>query len=215
MDFLFKGLSAAKTAELLSGVKLHRRQLLRGETLFLEGDYCNYLSFINSGCIVAKNIFADGHESIVRVLSNNDTIGEALLFSNDNRYKATFISDTKTVITLISYDDLVSLVDKSSTVCLNLLNKISNNVVSLNNHVRVLSKKTIKSKLCEYLYFEYLKCGCKTFSLALNKTELALQLNVERPSLSSEIKALVEEGVIANVANSYTIVDLSKLEKYL
>jgi Mn-dependent DtxR family transcriptional regulator len=47
----------------------------------------------------------------------------------------------------------------------------------------------------------------------ISKTNLAALLNVERPSLSFEVKKLIREGVIKNKNKDYTILDLNKILK--
>ncbi len=215
MDFLFTGLTNEQKVFYLSKIKITTKTFLRNEVIFSENETCNHIAFINTGSVTAKRYFSDGHESIIRVLSNNDTIGEALIFSNDNTYKASFISDTKSLVSFIKYDDIILLIKDNSTIALNLLNKISNSLVSVNNQLKILSKRNVRSKLCEFLHLEAIKNNSKIFTISSNKTELALLLNVERPTLSKEIKSLIDEQIISNVGYAYTIIDYKKLEKYL
>ena len=68
-----------------------------------------------------------------------------------------------------------------------------------------------KSGICYYLYNEYIKQGKRTFKLNISKTDLAAMLNIERPSLSFEIKKLINEGIIENKNRDYTILSLEGL----
>ncbi len=213
MEFLFKNIAVETKKKYLNQINVTHKTYDRGQTIVNEGNICNSIYFINSGLVVAKNIYQDGHESIIKILSNNDSFGEALIFSNNREYKANFICEKKTSISIINYDDIFHLISLDTKISLNLLNKISNNLVRLNDHIKVLNKKTVKSKICTFLYLRYLENKQSTFTILYNKTELALFLNTERPTLSKEISLLVKDNIISNMGNTYTIINFKEIEK--
>lgn len=213
--FLFHSLSSSDIELYKSKISLVTKQFNRGDIIFNEGDICNYLAIINYGKIIAKNTYSDGHETVIRILTTNDSIGEALIFSSNNEYKATFVCDLRSQVSLISYDDLKKIIQLDERINMNLLNRISDNLIELNQHVKILGKKTVRSKIATFLYQTSLAKGATTFSINLNKTELAAYLNVERPTLSKEINYLITQHIIANQAYSYTLINISELEKYL
>lgn len=183
----------------------------KGTTIFYEGDGCDYIAFVNEGTVIAKQSFSDGHDNIIKVIGKNEYIGINLIYSSFPIYKASFIASTDTRITLYSFNDLIHVMKISSIVLKNILRIISDYAINLNEHIKLLSQKTIKAKICYYLYNEYIKQGKKTFKLTISKTDLAAMLNIERPSLSFEIKKLINEGIIENKNRDYTILSLDKL----
>lgn len=183
----------------------------KGTTIFYEGDGCDYLAIVNEGTVIAKQSFSDGHDNIIKVIGKNEYIGINLMYSSFPVYKASFIASTETKITLYSFNDLIHVMKISSIVLKNVLRIISDYAINLNEHIRLLSQKTIKAKICYYLYNEYIKQGRRTFKLNISKTDLAAMLNIERPSLSFEIKKLINEGIIENKNRDYTILSLEGL----
>lgn len=212
---LFNNISENEKNKLLKSITLIKKEYFRGEKIFSEGDLCSSIAIVNRGVIKASQSFTDGHDNIIRVITQNEIIGLSLIFSSNPFYKASFYCDTLTTLTLISKDDLLKLMHKNHTFCMNLLAEMSNYAIKLNEHIKLLSHKTIKARLCYYLYSEYLKNEQTTFIISHTKTELAALLNVERPSLSYELSKLINDGIIANQNKLYTIIDIKKLENEL
>ena len=203
---IFTNISELEKNILLKEIKPIKKEYLRGETIVTEGDLCSSIILVNRGSITAKQSFSDGHDNIIRIINQNEYIGINLIFSSNPFYKATFYSDTLTSVTLISKDDLVKLMTLNTTILYNVLALISDSAISLNEHIRLLSHKSIKSKLCYYLYNEYKRSNQLSFIIPYTKTELAAFLNVERPSLSYELNRLIDAGIIANKNKLYTII---------
>lgn len=209
---LFKNISLEEKNELLKLINPIKKEYLRNEIIFTEGNLCNSIAVINRGSVTAKQSFRDGHDNIIRILNKNEYIGLNLIFSSSPFYKGSFYSDSLTTLTLISRDDLLKLMKLNDNIMMNVLASISDSAVKLNDHIKLLSHKTIRSKLCYYLYSEYLKNNQTTFLISYTKTELSAFLNVERPSLSYEIGKLINDGIIANQNKLYTIIDIEGLK---
>ncbi len=212
---LFNNIDNNTKDDLLHLINPIRREYLRGEKIFLEGDLCSSIAIIERGNIIARQSFSDGHDKIIKILNNHDCIGMNLIFSSNPYYKATFTAETLVTITLIYKDDLLKLMSLNNRFNLNVLSLISDESIRLNDHIKLLSYKTIREKICYFLYQEYLRLNQTSFLINYTKTELAAFLNVERPSLSYELSRLIKEGIIANQNKLYTIINLNKLEREL
>ncbi|MGM9969971.1 MAG: Crp/Fnr family transcriptional regulator [Anaeroplasma sp.] len=211
--FLFNNIDDCEKEKLLKRIHPIKKEYLRNEIIFYEGDLCNSIAIVNRGSVTAKQAFADGHDNIIRIINQNEWIGLNLIFSSNPFYKATFYSDSLTTITLISKDDLFKLMSFNMIILHNVLTAISDSAIKLNEHIKMLSHKSIRSRLCYYLYSEFKKNNQTSFVISYTKTELAAFLNVERPSLSNEMSKLINEGIIANQNKLYTIINLDKLKK--
>lgn len=214
MITLFKNIPAFEKEALLKNIKIKSNSYLRDEVIVSENDLCESIKYVKKGLVVAKNIYYDGHETIIKVILPGDSFGEALLYSSNPYYKATFVSEANTVIETLTKDDLEYLLE-NKTIMKNYINSISDSLVLLNNHIKILNQKSVKGRLCLFLYYEYLKTKATTFTINLNKTELAQFLNAERPTLSKELHELINQGIIANVGYSYTIIDINKIQEQI
>ena len=212
MNELFNGLALKDAELLLASINLKTINLKNGEKLFLEGDICNKLAYITKGEVIAKQSFQDGHDCILKVINKNKFIGINLIFSSNPIYKATFYSQGETTVKIISKDDLLKLMNNKKIES-NVLAMLSDYALELNEHIKLLNHKNIRSKICYYLYTKYITYNSLKFKLNITKTNLAALLNVERPSLSFEIKKLCDEKIIKNHNKDYEIIDLNKILK--
>jgi CRP-like cAMP-binding protein len=212
---IFDNLSSDEREILFDTVTPVVRKYHKGDTIFYEGDECDYLAYVNEGTIIAKQSFSDGHDSIVRIINKYEYIGINLMYSSIPKYKASFYADNDVTISMYSFNDLLMLMKASTTILKNFLRAISDSAISLSDHIKLLTHKTIRGKICYLLYNEYLKTGKLSFKIETTKTDLAALLNIERPSLSYEMKKLQDEGIIENKNKNYTILSLDTLMKEL
>ena len=212
---IFNNLSSEEKEILFDSVQPVIRTYHKGDTIFYEGDECDYLAYIEEGTIIAKQSFSDGHDSIIKIINKHEYIGINLMYSSLPKYKASFYADCDVKISMYSFNDLLMLMKASTTILKNFLKAISDSAISLSDHIKLLTHKTIRGKICYLLYNEYLKTGKLSFKIETTKTDLAALLNIERPSLSYEMKKLQDEGIIENKNKNYTILSLDTLMKEL
>jgi CRP-like cAMP-binding protein len=212
---IFNNLSSEEKEILFDTVSPVIRTYHKGDTIFYEGDECDYLAYIEEGTIIAKQSFSDGHDSIIKIINKHEYIGINLMYSSSPKYKASFYADGDVRISMYSFNDLLMLMKSSTTILKNFLRAISDSAISLSDHIKLLTHKTIRGKICYLLYNEYLKTGKLSFKIETTKTDLAALLNIERPSLSYEMKKLQDEGIIENKNKNYTILSLDTLMKEL
>ena len=195
--------------------KIETKTYEANHILFQEGDECLGLYHIKSGQGIIKNIYFDGNESIIRYINPGDVIGDILLFSNHSHFPATIIAKTKLTIEFIKKDDLLEIIKNDSKIAFLLLNKISSQAFDLNNRVKLLSKRSIRSKICYYLLNIYKEKNSLTFTLEYNKEQWADILNIERPSLSRELIKLKKEGIIDYYSKTIKIIDIERLKEFV
>ena len=195
--------------------KIETKTYEANHILFQEGDECLGLYYIKSGQGIIKNIYFDGNESIIRYINPGDVIGDILLFCNHAHFPATIIAKTKLTIGFIKKDDLLEIIKNDSKIAFLLLNKISSQAFDLNNRVKLLSKRSIRSKICYYLLNIYKEKNSLTFTLEYNKEQWADILNIERPSLSRELIKLKKEGIIDYYSKTIKIIDIERLKEFV
>lgn len=189
------------------------KRATKGEVVFLENDKCEAIALVNKGEVVATQSFADGHDKIIRTIKKGDAIGLSLIFSSNPQYRATFTITSKTSkLIIIKKEDLINLMATNSSVNERVLKYISDYSIEQFNHIKLLSCKFIRKKICSYLYNQYKAKNKLEFEIEYSKTDLSAFLNAERPSLSTEISRLCKEGIIENNNRKYKILDLEKLE---
>ena len=212
MYYLFENISDFNRKKLLNSIQIITKSYKKGEIVFKENDLCEAICFIKKGRIIAKNIFTDGHEIIVRTLNRFDSFGEGLIFSDNPLYKATFIVVDDCKLQFILKKDLISLMNLNSQISLNIFKHLNNQSFIQMAHLKLLTLKKVSSKVASYFYLNYKNLG-KEFLLTLNKTEIAQYLNIERPTFSKELNNLIKNNIISYSHKKYTIIKPEDLIK--
>lgn len=191
--------------------KITTKEFLRGEILFNINDLITSIAFIKRGSIIVL----DSNNKVIASYGQNDIINPSLIFSSNCYYEYRYIIQTISTISFITKADLTKLMEEIPQISLNILNIISDYNIELQNHLKILSYKTIKEKICAYLLLESKQKKASSFLINYTKTELASYLNVEKHLLSLELQKLIIDGIIANQNKLYTIINKTELAKQL
>jgi CRP-like cAMP-binding protein len=87
----------------------------------------------------------------------------------------------------------------------NLLQEISEKNLFLRRKITLLSKRTTREKIMEFLLSESKKAGKSEFYIPYDRQQLADFLGVERSAMSAEISKLRADGVISARKNHFKI----------
>ena len=162
--------------------------------LFSEGEICDKIGIILNGEVKISTLTYENNEYIIQMLSKNDIFGDALIFSNDNKYLGDGIAVTDCEIIYLDKKRLFKLMT-SEIFLENYLKIISNKISKMSNRVKLLSQKSIEDRIMFYLISESKKNKTNIISIS-GKESLARILNIPRPSLSRELINLQNKGII-------------------
>lgn len=211
MYYLFNELTEDEYKKIIKYVKIETKEYKKGDIIAKENSLCTSIGYVKKGTVIAKNLFSDNEQQI-KLITSTKTFGEALIFVDDNRYKASFIALKDCKIEYISKTELLNLIKIQPKISFNLLKQVSTELIQINDHKKILAAKTVRKKFLEFLLIESQKNDKLAFLIDYTKTELSLYLNVERPTLSKEIHYLQNNGVITNNKNIYEILDLDYIQ---
>ena len=173
----------------------------KGSLIFNELDKCNYLALILEGEIQISTLTYNDKEYTITLLNKFDTFGEFLLFSDTPFYLGDIIARSNTKLALINKENLLILL-KDKTVLENYLNLLSKKSMLNQEKIKIYSQNNIEDRILFYLFEESKKRNTKTLIIK-SKENLALLLNIPRPSLSRSLIKLKEKSLIEY--NRYSI----------
>jgi CRP-like cAMP-binding protein len=127
-------------------------------------------------------------------LNKNDTFGEFLLFSNNPTYLGDIIANPNTKIGFIKKQDLLTLL-KDPIILENYLCMLSKKSMANQEKIKIYSQNNIEDRILFYLFEESKKTNSKIIKIK-SKENLALLLNIPRPSLSRSLIKLKEKSLI-------------------
>lgn len=169
-----------------------------------EGEYCSSIGYIIDGSI---SIFSSGFDDdnyLITTLNSNDTFGESLIFSDNPTYLGSIISTSNTKIAFIFKETIINKFSNPDFV-LFYSNYLSNKTMAIQQRCKILSQKSIKSKILFYLYNQIKVSKCNVVPIT-SKERLSEFLNIPRPSLSRVLIQLKKEGIITFDKHSITLI---------
>lgn len=177
----------------------------------LEGIGC----LIEGQATIAKENAA-GNRVIITTLKAGDIFGEMAAFAHDLQWPATIYAQSDCTVFFLPPHKVVEFCAKvcpfHKILLQNVLKIMSEKALILANKVDYLSIKSMRVKISTFLLEQYDKTGSKTFTLPINRNELADLLNVSRPSMSREMGRMRDEGLIEFYRSSIRIVDIEALK---
>lgn len=212
---LFDGLNIEEVKKIVKAINYTLSNYKKGEIIAQEDDYCHSLGLIIKGTIIIERLYSSGKEIIMKRLKNGDVFGEALIFSEFNKYPATVMAGEDSTVLYLNKSEIMKLFSFNSKFMENFLSLLSEKVIILNDKIKILSLKTVKQKVADYIIKE---CACQksnTIKLKGSKEELALYLGIPRPSLSRELIKLRDENLIEFDRHNINVINLENLEEVL
>lgn len=140
----------------------------------------------------------NGNKTIVDELLENSIFSSKTLFISDSKYELITKSDTEIII--IDYPNLINNINNNTyyfnQFIKNLLSIVIDIINERNERIEILTKKSIRNKILEYLNIESKKHSSKNIYLPFSYTDLADYLAIDRCAMTREIKHLKDEGFI-------------------
>lgn len=147
--------------------------------------------------------------TVLRRLEPGDTFGAASVFSLDNLYKTSVVSQTDSRLLLLKRDLCEELVCKNSQCAKNLIKFLSGRVAFLNRKISAFSAGNAEEKIAIWILSLPLDGdGMKTVA---NYSEAASSLCLGRASLYRALDSLEEKGIIRREGKKITILNEEKL----
>lgn len=173
------------------------------ETLFyrknssvLSTNRTNIIGIVLEGYLQIIKTDYDGKQVIIEELTEGHLFGTTL--SNLNNTEVSIVAKEDSKVLIIEY----SMIFNSNNVkpyiskfLKNLLDITTDIINERNNHIQILTKRSIRDKLLEYFNLNKTP-GSKILYLPSTITDLANYLAIDRSAMSRELKNLRDDGFI-------------------
>ena len=172
----------------------------KGQTLFVQGTHPFGLYCISSGNIKLTQTGVDGKESIVRIAHAGDILGHRSLFTDEDFGKtATAMEDTE--VCFIDKKFILSLIQKTPSVALNIINKLSHEMGKAESKLSSLHQKNVRERLAELLISLKATHGMKEgnrwkIELKLTREEMATMIGTANETLIRFMTEFKDAGII-------------------
>jgi CRP-like cAMP-binding protein len=194
--FLMAGIEEKELSSLTCELKTQTIVCAKGDRIDLALAEEKRMGFVLSGqCEVTCD------KLVLNTLNKGDSFGILSIFS-DEPYPTSIIAKKACRILLIEKDSLLSLIQESSKIAMNIILFLAGRVRFLSKKATVLGGSSAEEKCAAYLKEEYLKIGS---DFPFSATAVARKINVGRASLYRALTCLESKGVIQHKDNSIII----------
>lgn len=191
-----------------------QKKYRKNELIFRQGELCKYLYLLTKGSVKTEMISEDGNLLTIEKILAPRPLAPAFLFAENNRFPVDVTTLEESELLMIPKESVMKLLATNEGFLTNYLSFNAGRTQFLSNKLQILSVKTIKGKLSQYL-LEHMKPGSATLTLDKNQTQMAEFFGVARPSLSRSMSEMVAEGLISMDKKEVTILDINGLKRLL
>lgn len=205
---IFSGLNDEELLEISKLIE--RRRYKKGQVIFFEGDIFNKLYIIHRGKVKIYKYTKEGKEQILYILSEGEFIGDMhLLKSGAAEFNAEALEDV--TICTFTKENFEAIIKTSPAITFNILEKMHDRIVNLENLVKTLSTKDVESRLAAMLisfgdsFGEPTEAGIE-INTPLNREDMANFIGITRETISRKLTSLAEEGIIELIGNKKIVI---------
>lgn len=208
---LFRQIEIEDFSHLLTCLNTRIRTYNTDEYVFFLGDEVNYIGVVLKGSIeIVKETLA-GNRHIVAVLGPSSIFGEGVVCTKKRIAPVSVRVKEPSNILLIPYEKIIKSCGNSCSFHTQLIHNmmmiLGEKNYTLNHKIDMLMLKGMREKIATFLLQESNERATNSFTISLNRTELAEYLNVSRTSMCRELARMKEEDIIDYYQNSFKIKD--------
>jgi CRP-like cAMP-binding protein len=216
---LFEGIEEGELRQILKCLQARVVEYGKNEYAALSDDKMNGVGVVLSGEAAVVKESLNGNRTRVNIFKAGEMFGEVIALRREERWPASIQALTDCTIMYIHPERILDFCDNICShhrvLLANLVRVVTQKAYLLNRKVEYLQLKSIPGKLSKYLLEQCMTSGSTTFTLPLNREELADFLNVSRPSMSRELGRMRDEGILDFYRESVRILDVPRLEALL
>lgn len=212
---IFEGVSESELSNILQQIHYVKRAFRKNETIYRTGESSCCIGIIVSGCLEIKKFLPTGNVVSVFHRKRGEMIGGIMVFSSNPQYPCDVIAKENSEVVFIDKSYIFEVLFKNAVITSNLLRISANRIRQLEKRVELFSFSSIQQKIA-FSLLSVFQTGLKQVVLIpFSKATWAEYLNVSRPSLSRELKALCEQEIIEMRKNEIIILRKDLLESLL
>jgi CRP/FNR family transcriptional regulator, dissimilatory nitrate respiration regulator len=206
---LFKGISEEELKAMLPCLGHVTRKYLKGEHIISAGTKVERFGVLVEGHAHIQATDTWGRVTILESLQAGSPYGVAYACSSDCVSDVDVIADTNCTVESLRVSKALNVCPNHcachSSLVRNLLVSMSNKNIAMNRRAIAIAPKTARGKILAYLSLQQQIHGSNKFAIPFTHEKLASYLGVDRSTLSIELCALRNDGVIDYKGKHYEL----------
>ncbi len=191
------------------------RTYKKKEALFYEGEYPNFLYFVNKGKIKSYKMNEDGKELITGLYKEGDFVGYLALLENSEYPESAVVLEDAEVY-LIPRQDFISLLQSNRDVSARFIKMLSRNLLEKEQELLNLAYNTVRKRVADallHLRERYQEDPKSTFKMAISRDDLASMVGTAKESVIRTLSEFKHDALIEIHGSEIAIKDPEALEK--
>lgn len=198
--FLFEGIEEEECRAMMDCFHISLRRFRAGQTIFEYGDDSDWIGILQKGRARLVRVDRDGGSVVLEQLGPDGVFGPLLAFPCAGADSVWLQCDEDCEAVFIPYDQVTKRCKKAcqhhSRLVENLFGMMRQKAMALSERVEVLSRRTIREKLCAYFLLLSAKCGQREVCLPFSYSALGDFICADRSAMMRQLRQMKEEGLI-------------------
>ncbi len=190
---LFAGVASDELNAVLGCLQARVIRVKRGQIVFQEGEPADQVGIVLSGWVQIVRDDYFGNRSIIGRAEPGQLFGEAFACAGTQMQVSVLAAEDGEIM-LANCRKVLTLCKNScsfhNTIIYNLLQIVARKNLMLSRKLEILSQRSTREKLMQYLLEEAGSAGSSEFTIPYDRQGLADFLGVERSALSAEISKM-------------------------
>lgn len=186
------------------------------EVIAHAGERSTSIGVVLDGAVLARNIDADGDTLLLDVNGRGEVFGADILWTPGNITNYTVRALDYCQVLMVGMDKIVhaegALCELRTRVVENLFSVMTEENRKMEEHLRLVSLKSLRSRLELFLKAQSLRFNSSMFTVPISRQEMAEHLHADRAALSRELSRMKAEGLIDYHRNSFRLLRINALE---
>lgn len=191
---LFEGMDDGAIKAAVESLDGYGKTYGKGEYLHRFGEPLTAFGLVLSGSVKVCSDDLDGNTMIMAEVRPGITFGESLCFLRVPDSPVYIYASEDTSVLWMKTDKLFSGSDTGLQRRFAVL--LAHRTLSMNERIQILSKISIREKLCLYFASLARNCGSREFTLTMNREDLAAYIGANRSAMSRELSRMKKDGII-------------------
>jgi len=206
---LFQGVESKELDTLLNCLLGRERKYDKNEVIFRAGDFPQYLGVVLEGNVRVLREDLLGNRTILGEFGQGDLFGETFALAKAEMMPVSVVATQPSQVLLIEGARITGSCARCCGFHIRLIENmmaiLARKNLLLSETMEVLSKRSTREKLLNYLSGQSQLAGSLTFTIPYNRQELADYLCVDRSAMSNELSKLQKEEILTCNRNSFTL----------
>ncbi len=202
---LFRGMGEEDCERALTLMSAVRRSYDKGEYLHRMGEPMTAFGLVLSGGVQVYTDDIDGGRVMMAAVTPGGTFGESLCFLGVESAPVHIMTAEGAEVLWLHTGALLGGDAFASSMLARFTAMLAGRTLEMNDRIQILSKLTLRDKICTFLAEWEKRTGERTFTVPFDRTALATYLGSNRTALSRELSRMQKEGLIDYYRNTFKI----------